>query len=454
LVADNKKDLENIRTLSENITESRVDTCVTSEISELEHLRSSLDNMVTRLAGRIADLKEALARTTKISTTESTATESTTTELAVTESTKTEPSTTEYSITALSTAEMRSTLEALSSMNSSIVSVIWDIKNISNSSRTTPEWQEMTCFSFIEHVKNFYSIADKTRFAKDIKTLETKIANRNVSACDESERRTLKDFIPSLENISTRLSRQFKDLREKGYSDGYGQCVDDESPIYDPRYKVDLGKYFTPSLCIYYCQREGFLYAGLRNKSCYCGNTDPPASKRRDKKECDIKCEGDSQQFCGGNNKMTFLLTFLPLPCEYGGCNDCEEDACKDYRKCRWYRNYCDSIHISADQRCFPDDWKNGACPYLRGWKMTDPPDEITTKENYRACWEYCKQLDIEGNRKKEKPGSKAPESDRGCYAWSFDNLTNSCRIYNKFYFCHYSAERRRNNWFSGATCH
>ena len=61
---------------------------------------------------------------------------------------------------------------------------------------------------------------------------------------------------------------------------------------------------------------------------------------------------------------------------------------------------------FTADKRCFPDDWERGACPYLRGHKITNTPDETTTRENYRACWEHCKQLDIEGKRDK---GSKAP---------------------------------------------
>jgi len=60
LVADNEKDLENIKTLAKNIKESTVDTCDTSEINELEVLRSSLANMLIRLAERIADLKERM----------------------------------------------------------------------------------------------------------------------------------------------------------------------------------------------------------------------------------------------------------------------------------------------------------------------------------------------------------------------------------------------------------
>jgi len=346
---------------------------------------------------------------------------------------------------------MRTTLQALFTMENSINKVTGKIKHISDPNRiTNTEFENITCSSFIQFVKTFNSIADKTKFVEDIKILETNINLSNVSECNESERRTLKDFIPSLEKISPKLSRQTKDLEEKGYSTGYG-CVADDPPIYDKRYKVDLGERFTPAACLFYCRREGFLYAGLRNKSCYCGNKDPPVSKIRDKKECDIKCQGDRQQSCGGNDKMTFLLTFLPLPCEYGGCTACGEVECKNFRKCRWRWNKCDRIFPSADNRCFPDDWERGACPYLRGWKVTDPPDETTTRENYRACWEHCKQLDIEGKRDK---GSKAPESDRGCYAWAFDSLTNRCHIYNEFYSCSYSVDLLGHNWYSGATCH
>jgi len=93
----------------------------------------------------------------------------------------------------------------------------------------------------------------------------------------------------------------------------------------------------------------------------------------------------------------------------------------------------------SVADSCFPRDWPGEACPPNKGVKVTSTPDGKATKEDYRECWTYCKELHAE------------PDD---CYAWSFDksSSTDNCFIFNSFPPC-YEAVSGYKDWVSGTTC-
>merc|ERR1712142_419035 len=92
-----------------------------------------------------------------------------------------------------------------------------------------------------------------------------------------------------------------------------GQCfVDDRDRLLE-EYTL-FKKTLTPDLCIEHCLTKEFNYAGVQSSDeCWCGNTAPPSSKIVAQTECNEKCTGDSEQFCGGSWRMNVFDTKIFL---------------------------------------------------------------------------------------------------------------------------------------------
>lgn len=70
----------------------------------------------------------------------------------------------------------------------------------------------------------------------------------------------------------------------------------------------------TPEFCSELCYKFGYYYSGVTYKSeCFCGNQPPNDSKfpKVDDKQCNTKCTGDANQFCGGGWRMGVFATGL-----------------------------------------------------------------------------------------------------------------------------------------------
>jgi len=70
----------------------------------------------------------------------------------------------------------------------------------------------------------------------------------------------------------------------------------------------------TPEMCASVCYKMGYFYSGVTYKNgCFCGNQSPnePKFPKVDDKQCNTKCSGDSNQFCGGGWKMGVFSTGL-----------------------------------------------------------------------------------------------------------------------------------------------
>lgn len=67
---------------------------------------------------------------------------------------------------------------------------------------------------------------------------------------------------------------------------------------------LGIGK-VTPSGCMEYCGKEGFSLAGTEYAGqCFCGNK-MEGSSRIAASQCDMKCEGDASQICGGRSALS-----------------------------------------------------------------------------------------------------------------------------------------------------
>jgi len=70
----------------------------------------------------------------------------------------------------------------------------------------------------------------------------------------------------------------------------------------------------TPEFCSNLCYTFGYTYSGVTYKSeCFCGSQSP--TERRftmvDDKNCNTKCTGDANQYCGGGWRIGVFATGL-----------------------------------------------------------------------------------------------------------------------------------------------
>jgi len=107
-----------------------------------------------------------------------------------------------------------------------------------------------------------------------------------------------------------------------GYGIAYGQCVvDDSSRLLD--HQRDFRGSLTPGRCIRYCYEQGFRFAGVQfSYQCFCGNDPPHPASIAPQTECNKICEGDRNQFCGGDWRNNVFETgfFVNGSVAYGQC--------------------------------------------------------------------------------------------------------------------------------------
>ena len=64
---------------------------------------------------------------------------------------------------------------------------------------------------------------------------------------------------------------------------------------------MDWSQRMTALGCLNYCSRLGFTGAGVEaGKECFCGNQ-LHSSHIRPSSECNSRCSGNSNEFCGGS---------------------------------------------------------------------------------------------------------------------------------------------------------
>ena len=87
---------------------------------------------------------------------------------------------------------------------------------------------------------------------------------------------------------------------------------DDESRLLSS-YGVKLQE-MTVQKCIDVCVQSAFPYAGIRKgKECYCGTERPSTEHLLEGSYCNLPCEGQPQQTCGGKDAVQVFDTGVPV---------------------------------------------------------------------------------------------------------------------------------------------
>ena len=87
-----------------------------------------------------------------------------------------------------------------------------------------------------------------------------------------------------------------------------GQCVKENCAIFCPRLLPDhefSRRDMTPDMCVRKCKHLGHVYAGVQfKKQCFCGKNPPPEKRIVDDTQCNMRCGGDGDFWCGGFFRM------------------------------------------------------------------------------------------------------------------------------------------------------
>lgn len=77
----------------------------------------------------------------------------------------------------------------------------------------------------------------------------------------------------------------------------------------------------TPELCLSSCRDDGFPFAGIEfGRECWCGVVLANGTEKVDTAQCNMPCQGDKSQTCGGRSRINIFLAkeFQSLePCGY-----------------------------------------------------------------------------------------------------------------------------------------
>uniref|UniRef100_A0A0K8T3A9 WSC domain-containing protein n=1 Tax=Lygus hesperus TaxID=30085 RepID=A0A0K8T3A9_LYGHE len=69
----------------------------------------------------------------------------------------------------------------------------------------------------------------------------------------------------------------------------------------------------TREICLTYCKAKGMRYFGLQYSSeCFCSLTIPPCGILADDIECNMKCDGNPKEMCGGENRLSVYDSIKP----------------------------------------------------------------------------------------------------------------------------------------------
>jgi hypothetical protein len=105
----------------------------------------------------------------------------------------------------------------------------------------------------------------------------------------------------------------------------------------DPKARVLAGKskiddeVMTQGLCLDYCDKLGFHWAGLENGSeCYCDYGVGKKSIKKPDSYCNSTCSGDGAQLCGGPSLISLFWNGEKAPATHPGAGNWESMGCFD----------------------------------------------------------------------------------------------------------------------------
>ena len=84
-----------------------------------------------------------------------------------------------------------------------------------------------------------------------------------------------------------------------------GVCVKNHKDNYAIPYNAEINM-LTEALCKSFCLNVNKLYFGVQfGRQCHCGNEQPSFQHLLPSSECNMTCEGNSSQMCGGAYRAT-----------------------------------------------------------------------------------------------------------------------------------------------------
>lgn len=85
----------------------------------------------------------------------------------------------------------------------------------------------------------------------------------------------------------------------------------------------------TNEMCTDFCFEHGFAYAGTEYYyECYCGNKLATGGIETTESDCNTPCRGDSEQPCGGPDRLTLYRRTSTGPQENPGVKDWPHIGC------------------------------------------------------------------------------------------------------------------------------
>ena len=98
-----------------------------------------------------------------------------------------------------------------------------------------------------------------------------------------------------------------------------GSCASDAKNDRTLNGHFETSDFMTIQLCLSICREKEYDFAGLEYyDECYCGDRPDNGFDWIWQTECDIRCSGDDEQICGGNNAMSVWT--VPSKNLYGLC--------------------------------------------------------------------------------------------------------------------------------------
>ncbi|XP_054269533.1 uncharacterized protein LOC128990907 isoform X2 [Macrosteles quadrilineatus] len=159
-------------------------------------------------------------------------------------------------------------------------------------------------------------------------------------------------------------------------------------------HRQDFPGTLTNIKCVKLCKNKGFHYAGTEyGKECHCGNRKPSYREYASDEECSKRCEGDINQLCGGNWRLSIFKTSNtdkedpPSNGKYVGCY-------KDDENSRQLDGHLEDsgflTHLKCTGLCYSRGFLYAGTQYSYQCFCGDKPPNPNLKLAEKECFKRC----------------------------------------------------------------
>ncbi|XP_054266023.1 uncharacterized protein LOC128988606 isoform X2 [Macrosteles quadrilineatus] len=159
-------------------------------------------------------------------------------------------------------------------------------------------------------------------------------------------------------------------------------------------HRQDFPGALTNIKCVKLCKNKGFHYAGTEyGKECHCGNRKPSYREYASDEECSKRCEGDINQLCGGNWRLSIFKTSNtdkedpPSNGKYVGCYQDDENS-------RQLDGHLEDsgflTHLKCTGLCYSRGFLYAGTQYSYQCFCGDKPPNPNLKLAEKECFKRC----------------------------------------------------------------